>query len=46
VYWDSLLADRAAADGAGARAHAAMAASADALERTWEMVAPLLERPA
>jgi 3-deoxy-D-manno-octulosonic-acid transferase len=46
VYWDSLLADRAAAEAAGARAHAAMAASADALERTWELVSPLLERPA
>jgi 3-deoxy-D-manno-octulosonic-acid transferase len=46
VYWDTLLADRTVADAAGARARGAMAASGDALERTWEMVSPLLERPA
>ena len=35
-YWDGLLARRAAADAAGARARAVVAARADALERTWE----------
>jgi 3-deoxy-D-manno-octulosonic-acid transferase len=42
-HWVGLLALRAAADAAGARARAALTASADALERTWEMVMPLLE---
>jgi 3-deoxy-D-manno-octulosonic-acid transferase len=41
-YWDGLLADRAAADAAGARARSVAAAGADALERTWSMLAPLL----
>ena len=41
-YWDGLLARRAAADAAGARARAVAAARADALERTWDGLAPLL----
>jgi 3-deoxy-D-manno-octulosonic-acid transferase len=41
-YWDGLLARRAAADAAGARARAVAAGRADALERTWEGLAPLL----
>jgi hypothetical protein len=40
-YWDSLLAERAAADAAGARARA-VAEGGDALEPTWAMLAPLL----
>jgi 3-deoxy-D-manno-octulosonic-acid transferase len=40
-HWDRLLADRAAADAAGARARAAVAGG-EALERTWAAVAPLL----
>jgi len=41
-YWDGLLARRAAADAAGARARAVAAARSDALEHTWQMLAPLL----
>lgn len=41
-HWDRLLADRATADAVGARARAAIAGG-DALERTWAMLAPLLE---
>ena len=41
-YWDRLLARREAADAAGARGWAVAAARAESLERTWELVAPLL----
>jgi 3-deoxy-D-manno-octulosonic-acid transferase len=41
-YWDKLLAQRAEADAAGARARSVALARAEALERTWEMLAPLL----
>jgi len=41
-YWDGLLARREAADAAGARGRAVAAARAESLERTWELIAPLL----
>jgi len=41
-YWDGLLAQRAAAAAAGARARAVAATRSDALEHTWAMLAPLL----
>jgi 3-deoxy-D-manno-octulosonic-acid transferase len=41
-YWEGLLADPAAAASAGARARTAAATCGDVLERTWDMVAPLL----
>jgi 3-deoxy-D-manno-octulosonic-acid transferase len=41
-YWDGLLARREAADAAGARGRAVAAARAEALERTWGLIAPLL----
>ena len=41
-YWDGLLARREAADAAGARGRAVATARAGALERTWELIAPLL----
>lgn len=41
-YWDGLLARRDAADAAGERARAVALARAESLERTWELVAPLL----
>ena len=41
-YWERLLADRAPADAAGARARSVAAMGADALEQTWTMLAPLL----
>ena len=41
-YWDGLLARREAADAAGGRGRAVAAAHAEALERNWEMIAPLL----
>lgn len=41
-YWDGLLARRDAAIAAGARARAVALARAESLERTWELVAPLL----
>jgi 3-deoxy-D-manno-octulosonic-acid transferase len=41
-HWDRLLADRATADAAGARAHTAFAARSDALDQTWALLSPLL----
>jgi len=41
-YWDGLLVRREAATAAGARARVVAAARAESLERTWELVAPLL----
>ena len=41
-YWDGLLARREAAEAAGERARAVALARAESLERTWELVAPLL----
>lgn len=41
-YWDGLLARRDAADAAGERARAVALARAASLERTWELLAPLL----
>ncbi|MEO8604322.1 MAG: glycosyltransferase N-terminal domain-containing protein [bacterium] len=41
-YWDGLLARREAADAAGARGRSVALARAESLERTWELVAPLL----
>lgn len=41
-YWDGLLARREAASAAGERARAVALARAESLERTWELVAPLL----
>jgi 3-deoxy-D-manno-octulosonic-acid transferase len=41
-YWDGLLARREAADAAGERARAVALARAASLERTWELLAPLL----
>lgn len=41
-YWDALLADRGAAEAAGARARAVAAAGGAALDDTWAMLAPLL----
>lgn len=42
TWWDGLLARRDAADAAGERARAVALARAESLERTWELVAPLL----
>lgn len=44
-YWEALLADRAVADAAGARGGAVAAARAEALNHTWELIAPMLEGP-
>lgn len=41
-YWDGLLARREAAAAAGDRARAVALARAESLERTWELLAPLL----
>ena len=41
-HWDGLLAHRGAAESAGARARGAAAAQAEALDDTWELLAPLL----
>jgi 3-deoxy-D-manno-octulosonic-acid transferase len=41
-YWDGLLARREAASAAGDRARAVALARAESLERTWELLAPLL----
>jgi 3-deoxy-D-manno-octulosonic-acid transferase len=42
AYWDGLLAQRAAAEAAGARARSVAASRSDALEHTWALLAPLL----
>jgi len=42
TYWDGLLARREAAEAAGERARAVAMARAESLERTWELLAPLL----
>jgi hypothetical protein len=41
-WWDGLLARREAAMAAGGRARAVALARAESLERTWELLAPLL----
>jgi 3-deoxy-D-manno-octulosonic-acid transferase len=41
-YWDKLLARRDEADAAGGRARTVALSRAEALERTWEMLGPLL----
>jgi 3-deoxy-D-manno-octulosonic-acid transferase len=41
-FWDGLLAQRENADAAGGRARGVASARAEALERTWAMLAPLL----
>ena len=41
-YWDGLLARREAATAAGDRARTVALARAESLERTWELLAPLL----
>lgn len=41
-HWDALLARRAVADAAGARARAVVEARAGALDATWDALAPLL----
>ncbi|MBX3027493.1 3-deoxy-D-manno-octulosonic acid transferase [bacterium] len=41
-YWDGLLARREAAEAAGERARAVALARAESLQRTWELLAPLL----